>query len=215
MVKDAESEPRRQRRYAETRQRLISAALRLVIREGGEALTTVQLTQAAGIAQSGFYRYFDGVEACLTAAVEPVAERVLEEIADSRNALYSVMSEGIGRSAAHYQTVLELATAEPDIARLLVTHRFEKSPVGRVMTRVVDSAVADLVHDIEALGAARGLSLVRENVEVSARIIVVAVLGGIEERLERPNRSTRLIGEALAQMCKAVIAGLFDAAQGP
>jgi len=52
-----------------TRQRLLTTALALLRAEGAAGVTTGRVAAGAGLSQSGFYRYFADLDACIDAAV--------------------------------------------------------------------------------------------------------------------------------------------------
>jgi AcrR family transcriptional regulator len=60
-------EGKRARRVADTRARLIDVSLDLYVRQGFSRTTIEQITEAAGIGRSSFFRYFSGKEAVLFA----------------------------------------------------------------------------------------------------------------------------------------------------
>jgi AcrR family transcriptional regulator len=76
-------------RTAWTRDRLLSEALTILREEGSAAVNTVRLSRAAGIAQSGFYRYFSTIDACLEAAIEPLARGYREDVARRRRVWFA------------------------------------------------------------------------------------------------------------------------------
>src|ERR1041385_42792 len=57
-----------------TRQRLVQAVIDIVRGDGLGALTTVEITRRAGIAQPGFYKHFPNVDACLEEATKQMLE---------------------------------------------------------------------------------------------------------------------------------------------
>jgi len=61
---------RRERKKIETRQRLMEAALRLFREHGYDAATVERITEAADVAKSTFFNYFEAKEAILPALAE-------------------------------------------------------------------------------------------------------------------------------------------------
>jgi len=73
MVSDEKSEgvpSRRERRRSATRQRLLEVALQLFCERGFEATTVEDITEAADVAKSTFFNYFETKEAILPALAE-------------------------------------------------------------------------------------------------------------------------------------------------
>ena len=92
MPKPAESasngRPRRRSTKGQTREQLIQAALKLLHAGGEDAVTTVSVMRAAGLAQSMFYQHFANVEECLAAAADRVIGGIREAISRARQEMY-------------------------------------------------------------------------------------------------------------------------------
>jgi AcrR family transcriptional regulator len=67
---------------AETRQRLLDAALTVLDDEGDSALTTMRVTKLAGIAQSSFYVHFADVDDLLRQLVDDLLAALRVDVAD-------------------------------------------------------------------------------------------------------------------------------------
>jgi AcrR family transcriptional regulator len=70
----------RQRKKAETRDRIRGCALRLFLEQGYEATTVEQIAAAAGVSQMTFFRYFPAKEdVALADSYDPMIARLLEQ----------------------------------------------------------------------------------------------------------------------------------------
>ncbi|MEO7319914.1 MAG: TetR/AcrR family transcriptional regulator [Chthoniobacteraceae bacterium] len=151
---------RRQRGTKEaTRERLIEAAIKVIRKRGVEALSTVSVTKAAGFAQSSFYMHFKNVDDCLRAAAEKVAGEARAFIAGHRRRTHEVAAADPAASLLHLQAVLRLFVEQRSFAELLVRHRHDRSPLGRMFRKMQDGVRADLIadswHFAESLGVHR------------------------------------------------------------
>jgi AcrR family transcriptional regulator len=80
-VTEAEPEPDwRQRKKAETRDRIRGCALRLFLDQGYDATTVEQIAAAAGVSHMTFFRYFPAKEdVVLSDSYDPLIARLLEQ----------------------------------------------------------------------------------------------------------------------------------------
>jgi AcrR family transcriptional regulator len=82
-VTEAEPEPEldwRQRKKAETRERIRACALRLFLEQGYDATTVEQVAAAAGVSHMTFFRYFPAKEdVVLSDSYDPLIARRLEQ----------------------------------------------------------------------------------------------------------------------------------------
>jgi TetR/AcrR family transcriptional repressor of nem operon len=62
---------------AETRQRILAAAMALLVREGPAEVTIHGVMRAAGLSHGGFYAHFESREALLAAAIDGATARAL------------------------------------------------------------------------------------------------------------------------------------------
>src|SRR5262245_51920014 len=98
----------------------------LLDEEGPEALTTVRITERAGIAQPTFYVHFDDIESALEASAEEVAGTFLGAIA----AIQEPLPEK-ARIRTAYQRLISGMLTDKRLARLFLRHRRDvKSPFG-------------------------------------------------------------------------------------
>ena len=94
---------RRARRSQEIRQRLIRAAQRVMAKEGVDAATIQQITEAADVGFGSFYNYFESKEAIIKAIVKETIESfgdALDRIAESASTPAEVLSASVRYTVA-------------------------------------------------------------------------------------------------------------------
>ena len=105
---------------AQTRARLLQAALDLLEARGEAAVTTVGVTQKAGIAQSAFYQHFANVEECLAAVAEQITNEIRTFVADARRKRLEAASGAGGQLEEAYRNMFKLASRQRSIHRLFL-----------------------------------------------------------------------------------------------
>ena len=130
---------------------MVEAAIGLIRQEGAEQLTTTGVTARAGIAQSGFYLYFENIEDCKRAAAQQVAAEVRQFVAEYRR---RSGPEADGDPAVihdQHQATLRLFLYERRFAELLLRFRHDPSPLGEVLRELIDQLRGDLIDDLRQL----------------------------------------------------------------
>lgn len=108
---------RRERRKAQTRQRLLVAARALIAEGGTDAVKITDLTERADIGFGTFYSYFDTKEALIEAVVADAIARTATIIGTR-----ALESEDPAETAAiSYRRFLAYATEEPELAAVLLS----------------------------------------------------------------------------------------------
>jgi AcrR family transcriptional regulator len=166
-------------------------------------LSTVRLAHDVGIVQSGFYRHFPSVEACVGEALGPISDLVRADVASRRRAWFGTRPDDAEAAILHYEENLAIVTANPVLADIALKRRFEVSPVGKLMRAFAEGLVADMANDLAAARRARGEPVRRKRQELAAHLILGAVFSGIELMLEG-KASAREIAEGLARVGEAV-----------
>lgn len=180
-----------------TRQRLLEAMIDLLDEEGAGSLTTVRITQRAGVAQPTFYVHFVDVDTGLDVAAEQIAGELLRGLRtlDPR-ATPEAPPPTSAREAL--RRVLNGMLEDRRIARVFLRHRRDpNSPFGVRFGRIL-AGVRDRVVDVaRQLGAARP--------EIVASHVVALVIGTLEGILDG-----RIAGpdDALDDLTHAVV-GMF------
>lgn len=156
------TKPRKRGTREQTRQRLMDATIDLIRREGLAALTTVRITEQAGIVQSGFYAHFKNIEDCLAAAAEHVVDRQRLVQSDFRSRAYAqllVTDDGVryGNMRALWERSLDLMLEDRVFAELFLRYRRDASSLGKRVRKVFDQARADMARDMNEVAPRLGI----------------------------------------------------------
>jgi AcrR family transcriptional regulator len=108
---------RRERRKAETRQRLLVAARALIAEGGTDAVRITEVTERADVGFGTFYTYFDSKEALIEAVVAEAMAQTATII--GTRALES--DDPAETAAISYRRFLAYATEEPELAAVLLS----------------------------------------------------------------------------------------------
>ncbi|MEL6340838.1 MAG: TetR/AcrR family transcriptional regulator [Myxococcota bacterium] len=188
---------------ARTRRRLLAATLDILSNEGAAALTTTRVAEAAGIVQSGFYRHFANMDACLREALDPIQKHVRQDIAQRRRSWFARFGADGADGPAHYADSLAFVDAHPQLSEIAIKRRFDDGAVGTLMREFHEGLVADLVDDLVMLGRLLGRERDRTRCDTVARLLLGAVFSAVESRLR---------GEAGKEELGAVLNTMADAA---
>lgn len=138
------------------RERLI-AAMAEACAEGGYAEVAVSdVVKRAGVSNATFYQQFESKQACLLAAHEELAGRLLEE-------LDGVCAEGepVTRTRAAVHLTLELLAADPPSARLLTVEVLAAGSEGMARQAEAIEEVASRLEVSWAVAAAMTMLVAR------------------------------------------------------
>lgn len=134
-----------------TRQKLVKATLRVLLRDGPAALTTGRIAESAGVAQPTFYVHFSGMEEALQEAAALVEERLLSRLKEERKGIQLGGPTDMIRHA--FQASVDALVSEPRITELFLRHRRDvSSPLGKRFRHILDAARRDLLNDLTLIG---------------------------------------------------------------
>ena len=178
-----------------TRQRLVDAAIAIIRREGIDGLTTVKVTQAAGIVQSGFYMHFANIGDLKRAAAEQVASEVADFVAEHRRAGQDTRGD-TNSVVEHYQQVLKLFLFERRFAEMLIRFRHDPSPLGTVLRELLSRIRKDLIADLhrqvqELQGAAPDDARIKIYADILLGMVMALGEALLEGRFEDPELLAR------------------------
>ena len=149
-----------------TRQRLLAAIVEILDEEGEAALTTVRITQRAGVAQPTFYVHFTDVQAGVAVAAEDMASRILRMLS-----VQSASAPGTLRGTL--KVVLDALLEDLRLTRIFLRHRRDMgSPFGQRFAKILGGAREIVVEQCRRVGAARP--------EVVALLVVALYIGTLE-----------------------------------
>lgn len=191
--------PRNEQRAA-TRERLIEATIDLLRAGGVAAVSTVSVTRAAGIVQSGFYMHFKNIDECLRVAAERAAAQIGEYVAETRREMHRLDPTDVNLLREHCEKMLELFLNEQNFIEVFLHHRFDKTSLGEVLRELAAQLHADLVEDL------RDVMFRRQNISeapleiisLQAEIILAAALATGEALIEKRIKDIKIAAEMLA-----------------
>lgn len=199
------SRPRRGTKEA-TRARLLQSAIDVIRKGGVEAVSTVSVTKAAGFAQSSFYMHFTSVDACLRAAAGQVAREVRAFIANHRRRTHEAVLANAATPLAHFDAVLRLFLEQRKFAEILLRHRHDRSPLGKVMRQMTDGIRADLIADSWSVAESFGVHRKHyERVALTAEFLHAQVMAAGEALLDGRFSNAEMIATELAATAEATI----------
>ena len=165
-----------------TRQRLLDAAVELLLTEGTEGITTVRLTEQAGVVQSAFYNHFRSVGECRTAALAEVEAQILPlsgGLSIELQAEGSTAAEDVERLLLG---VFDVALERPALFRML-THRHREPEIAGMIDQVMDGIRCDISSAVLA-ETSRLKHLPEDEVETVAALLANTVLAGLDRVLD-------------------------------
>jgi AcrR family transcriptional regulator len=201
--------PRPRRTRAQTRERLLAAALELLHHGGEAAVTSVSVTRATGIAQSAFYRHFANVEECLAAAAERAVDEIRTAVASDRRRMFE-SGPGTGDDVERsLRAMFAMADRQRPIQQLFLRHRSDPRALNGVMYRFERGLVRDLAEQLTGRAAKAGVrEPPAEAVEALADYLVGACLSAIAAFLDGrgpgADQSARLLAAFATGACRAV-----------
>lgn len=134
---------RRERRRAETRERIFRAALRLFAERGFVATTVEDITEAADVGKGTFFNYFPSKEHVLAAFGEMQVNKITAVVAGAPPDARPI--EPVMRRMV--QSLAEEPGRSPALVRALMTAVLTSAPVRRLMMRNLARARA-LLSDV-------------------------------------------------------------------
>jgi AcrR family transcriptional regulator len=191
-----------------TRQRLIGAAIEVVRSEGLGALTTVEITRRAGIAQPGFYKHFRNVDDCL--------EEATTQVLDGMRETFSAMRRGIRdrkdaeEVARHFLAVLDAVAVDKPFNELITRYRRDPSTLGRAIREVATRVRDDFVEELWAEARGGGLRAEhRTRVSFLAELVLASLGACIERVLDDPDADLPALARELADFTVAGTRGVL------
>lgn len=152
-----------------TRQRLLSAIVEILDEEGEAALTTVRITQRAGVAQPTFYVHFTDVQAGVAVAAEDMASRILGMLSVQG----ASAADGRATLRGTLKMVLDALLEDRRLTRIFLRHRRDlSSPFGQRFAKILGGARDIVIEQCRRVGAARP--------EVVALLVVSLYIGTLE-----------------------------------
>jgi AcrR family transcriptional regulator len=210
-TRQASSDRPRRRSGAQTRERLLAAALDLLHAGGEAAVTTVSLTRAAGIVQSAFYQHFSNVEECLATAAERICRDIREAVANHRRRMYE-SGPGTGPNLeAAYRDLFGLVSRQRALMQLFLRYRTDPLALGGVMHRFARDLRTDLAGQLAGQVRKAGLPDPPPAwLEALAESLVGASLAAVEAYLEGRSPGVEEAARLLAAFTTGACFGVYD-----
>jgi AcrR family transcriptional regulator len=180
----------RQRRSAETVDRILDAAARIFDERGYRATTTNHVAEAAAVSIGSLYQYFPNKDALLVALAERHIDAVAAQFAE-RLALLRLDQPPLD---ATVRSLVDLTVELNDTSRLhaiLFTECPRTSALEERLRRFSDLLTTEVAWHLERTGSAGADATLR------ARLVIAAVDAGVHEViLARPSRPERAAATA-------------------
>lgn len=193
-----------------TRERLVRAAIDVLGEEGLSAISTTRLAHEVGIVQSGFYRHFPSVDACLAEAVGRVVKQFREPLRASMALLRSeeltLDGPSVEPSRAHYERVLDLVLPSWPALSIVLQLRRTPGPLGAALAAARGEVVEDVVVYLGDLF--RSLDIPDEHgplLRLLAEMIVEAALTAVETLVRFPELDRGTVAEVLADTTQPLV----------
>jgi TetR/AcrR family transcriptional regulator, fatty acid biosynthesis regulator len=197
---------------AQTRARLLQAALDLLEAGGESAVTTVGVTQKAGIAQSAFYQHFANVEECLAAVAEQITSEIRTFVAEARRKRVEAGLSLGDQLEESFRNLFKLASRERSIHRLFLRYRSDRVSLKGVMYRFARGLGADLAkHLTERARQAGRKAPPAEWIEATADNLVAVSHAAIEAHLDGRGPSPEVSAQVLAAFTRGAWRAVLDA----
>jgi len=178
-----EDRPRKRGSREESRQRLVEAAIEQIREHGAAALTTVSVTRAAGMAQSGFYSHFRDLDECKCAAAEEVSRQLREFLREQHDRTQAPMD--LETLAANHRAVLELFRQHGHLPDMVIRCRYDMSPLGEMLRQLLTDIRVVLAGNLAQRFGELGLpDLGAETYVIYAELVVGMFLAAGEALLE-------------------------------
>lgn len=162
----------------QTRNRLLDAALELLIEYGYENLTTGRVAKRAGMAQPTFYVHFQDMDELLAELATTVTRRLRRALRDTREPLRQGgdLAEVCRRS---FELSLVAIVQHAGLIRIFVAEQLHPhSTIGRHVREGMEQFVGDLADELHSFPVAKDIS--RQRLRLFAQFIVsMAISAGL------------------------------------
>jgi len=197
---------------AQTRQRLLQAALDLLEQGGEAAVTTVRVTQGAGVAQSAFYQHFANVEECLAVVAEQITSEIRAFVMSTRHKRFETATAEGDQLEASYRNMFKLASRQRSIQRLFLRYRSDRLALNGVMYRFARGLSADLADQLMARAVQAGCKAPRRDwIGAVAENLVAASEAAIEAHLDRRSPAPDVSARVLAAFTRGAWRAVLEA----
>jgi AcrR family transcriptional regulator len=193
----------RSEQKAETRRKLLDAALQMSAESGFPGLSIREVAKSAGITATGFYRHFRDLDELGLALVDEVALALRQLIREARSRYGQD-----GRVKSSIEAFVEYVHSKPHLFRLLLGERLgATSAFRKALHAEIDVFVSELADDLEAQAKEHGQTLSAGDTGLAAEAIVAIVFTVGAEALELPRHRLSHLRERLIREVYLVLRG--------
>jgi AcrR family transcriptional regulator len=198
----------RRERKAQTRRRLIEAALRLIEREGFASLSLREVTREAGVAPATFYRHFHDMNDLGLALIDEVGVMLRQLMRQARRRI----SEGGSVTRSSVEVFMEFIKNNGNLFRLLLGERIGSTPSFRSELQAeLNHFIGDLTEDLQR--QAVYLKTPLGDPSIAAEAIVAVVFSTGSEALDAPAHRRQQLANRLIQEIHMILRGAAVMAQ--
>jgi TetR/AcrR family transcriptional regulator, fatty acid biosynthesis regulator len=190
----------------QTRQRLISEALKLSSTKGFATLSLREVSTSAGITPAAFYNHFDDMEELGLSLLDEVALSLRRLL---RNARKNSKDRNSGITKSSIDTFLKYITDNPNHFRLLLGERQGASQSFRkAVHNAIDNFVSELTEDLERIAKIKKAKLRNSSLSAEAIVAIVFTVGA--EGLELPKHKQAGLANRLVEEVNMVMRGSYS-----
>ena len=199
----------------ETREQLLDAAIDLLRRDGVSAVSTVSVTNAIGLAQSGFYQHFSSVEECLEAAAQQCTLQLRKFVVDHLEATQQETEDPLAAHVRHYQAMLDVCVNDHVVGELFLRRRFDESPVGRAMQDFHKALRDDLASNLRSIARALDPRFGRDSrIPFLADFLLAMTMTAAERLRDDSSNDSQQLADELAAYTFAMCENLWQRIDG-
>jgi len=192
----------RLQRKAQTRRALVDAALGLSAQVGFAGLSLREVTRAAGVVPTTFYRHFNDMDGLGLALIDEVGLSLRQLMREAR------VRVGQGGSVVRssIEVFMEFVHGHANLFRLLLGERSGSSPpFRRALHAEMNRFIGELTEDLERGSAKQGTPLPNADLIAEAVVAVVFTLGA--EALDLPTHRRQQLTERIIQEVRIILHG--------
>jgi AcrR family transcriptional regulator len=180
-------------RKSTQRERLLTAMVRLVVRDGYASTTIAQVIAAAGVSRPTFYEYFSDRQDCFLVSLESVTERVIADVAGA-------LQDAPGEQAEQVtiKTLVAWAASQPEQGRLLTSEAMAAGPRALEARDGGLNRIAALIEQ-----AQEGLPADAAAPDIPPRVLLGAVYRMLARRLRDGDQPPAHTSEELVRWVRA------------
>jgi TetR/AcrR family transcriptional regulator, fatty acid biosynthesis regulator len=153
---------------AQSRQRLICAALDILETEGEAGLSTTRVAKMAGLAQPSFYVHFENMDELLDCLIVEVLDGWRAETGESRRLARAAPGD-VERFRDTFRVPIRKLVDGSQLFRIVMRNRFDTSTaIGRWSTEMLTEMRRELTDDLVAGGLPAATAAERRRAEMVA-----------------------------------------------